>query len=121
VDWAGGGGYPASQGTGTLTVNALARTYLWVHSHGASQNVATKLTCYLYDYRRNGDLIPVSGKSISFSVAGTSVGTATTAADGKAFALYTPTSTGALTQTMSFAGDAAYAAASNTGTLTVTP
>ena len=121
VDWAGGGGYPASQGTGTLNVTALANTYVWVHSHGASQNVATKLTCYLYDYRRNGDLIPVSGKSISFSVAGTTVGTATTDNSGKAFRNHTPASAGALTQTMSFAGDAAYAAASNTGTLTVAP
>jgi hypothetical protein len=121
VDWAGGGGYPASQGTGTLNVTALANTYVWVHSHGASRNAATKLTCYLYDYRRNGDLIPVSGKSISFSVAGTTVGTATTDNSGKAFRNHTPASAGALTQTMSFAGDAAYAAASNTGTLTVTP
>jgi hypothetical protein len=121
VDWAGDGGYPASQGTGTLTVNVLARTYLWVHGYGASPNAATKLTCYLYDYRRNGDLVPVSGKSISFSVAGTTVGTATTAADGKAYRSYTPVATGALAQAMSFAGDAAYSAASNTGTLTVTP
>jgi hypothetical protein len=121
VDWAGGGGYPASQGAGTLTVNVVARTYIWVHSHGATQNVATRLTCYLYDYRRNGDLIPVAGKSITFSVGGTTVGTATTASDGKAFGAYTPASTGALAQSMSFAGDAAYAAATGTGTLTVAP
>ncbi|MCX6358476.1 MAG: SBBP repeat-containing protein [Armatimonadetes bacterium] len=121
VDWAGGGGYPASQGTSTLTVNVPARTYLWVHSHGATRNAATKLTCYLYDYRRNGDLVPVPGKSISFSVGGTPVGTAVTATDGKAFRVYTPVATGALTQTLSFAGDAAYSATSNTGALTVTP
>ena len=121
VDRAGGGGYPASQGAGTLTANALARSYIRVHNHGATQNAATRLTCYLYDYRRNGDLIPVAGKSITFSVGGTTVGTATTASDGKAFGAYTPASTGALAQSMSFAGDAAYAAATGTGTLTVAP
>ncbi|MCX6358478.1 MAG: hypothetical protein NT029_01625 [Armatimonadetes bacterium] len=121
VDWVGGGGYPASQGTGTLTVSGVANTYLWVHSHGATLNQATKLTCYLYDYRRNGDLIPVAGKSISFSVSGTPVGSAVTAADGKAFRVYTPTALGALPQSFAFAGDGGYAAASNTGTLTVAP
>ncbi|MCX6360817.1 MAG: SBBP repeat-containing protein [Armatimonadetes bacterium] len=122
VDWAGGGGYPAAQGLATLTVQAAPfPTYVWVHSHGATRNVATKLNCYLYERRRNGDLIPLAGKPISFRVQGTLVDAANTAADGKATLPYTPATTGALTQSMAFAGDAAYAASSNTGTLTVTP
>ena len=121
VAWAGGGGYAAAQGTSTLTVSGQARTYIWVHNHGATQNAATRLTCYLYDYRRNGDLIPVPGKSISFSVAGTPVNSAITDSSGKAFVLHTPASTGALAQSMSFAGDAVYAAGTGSGTLTVAP
>ena len=121
VDWAGGGGYPASQGAGALTVNTLARNCIWVHSHGATRNQATRLTCYLYDYRRNGDLIPIPGKSITFNVAGTAVGSATTDSGGKAYRSFTPASAGALAEAMSFAGDAAFAAAGSTGTLTVSP
>jgi hypothetical protein len=122
VDWAGGGNYPAAQGSGTLTVQAASLpTYVWVHNHTANRNVATRLTCYLYEHRRNGDLIPLAAKPVALSAGGTLVATVNTAADGKATTYYTPAASGSIAQSMAFSGDATYAAASNTGTLTVAP
>lgn len=122
VDWAGSAPYPAAQGTATLTVHAAALpTYVWVHSHGATVGIPTRLTCYLYEYRRNGDLVPLAGKPVAISVAGTSIGSFATASDGKASAYYTPTAAGAVAQGMSFAGDGTYASTSSSGTLTVGP
>lgn len=122
VDWAGGGNYPAAQGSSTLTVQAASlRTCIWVHNHGANVGIPTRLTCYLYEYRRNGDLIPLAGKPVALSAAGTLVATVNTAADGKATTYYTPAASGAVAQSMTFAGDATYSASAGSGTLTVAP
>ncbi len=122
VSFAGDTDWPATTNTGTLQVLAAKKnTYVWVHSHGAARNVPTKLTCYLYDYRPNGDLLPMASKPIEFRIATTTVAAVSTGADGKAWVAYIPSSAGALTQTMSYAGDDEYNPATNTGTLTVAP
>ena len=66
----------------------------------------------------------LSGRTLTFSVDGTSIGTAVTSAAGvaaKTYAVPTALTTGGHVLTVTFAGDATSAASTGTGTLTVTP
>ncbi len=116
--FAGDTGHAPASATGTLTV-AEARTYVWVNSPAVTVGSEALLVAYLYNHLMNGDLNGVAGASLAFSVSGTSIGSATTASDGKARIAHTPPAWGSLPIGVEFAGDADYEAGSGSGTLTV--
>ena len=116
--FAGDATYAASTGAATLTVaspkTATALTVAGV-SGAAGQTVTLSA-------RLKAGVTNLSGRTVSFTVDGTAVGSAVTNPSGFASLSYTlpaAASVGSHTVGTAFAGDAAYAASSGTGTLTV--
>ena len=116
--YAGDASATASAGSGTLTVNpALTAVYVTAVSGSVGQTRTLKATL-----KRMPGGVALSGKTLSFSVDGTPVGTAVTNSSGLAslnYAIAPGTSGGNHPLTISFAGDSANTASSGTGTLTV--
>jgi hypothetical protein len=110
--------YDASSNGGTLTINP-AKTTLSVANASGTAGQAVTLTSTL---KRITDKAGASGATINFSVAGNSVGSATTNASGVATLSYTiPSGTlgGNEAITAQFAGNSNYNASSGKGTLAV--
>lgn len=118
--------YPG-QGIITATVdNQLLSVNVTIHKIDPNLKVlkrttyngqTTNLTAALTD----GNNIPLSGKTITFRVNGSSIGTATTGTDGRAFIAYQFNSTGDYRVSVDFAGDEVCNSVNGTGTLTVEP
>ena len=109
-----------SNGTGTLTVTALPTALSSANASGLAGSTVT-LTVTL---TRSDTGAALQGKTINFAVNGVGVGSATTYSTGVAYVFYKiPAGTAAGTQpvTVTFAGDAADAPATSSGTLTITP
>ena len=109
--------YTDSSGAGTLTVAGTA-TATTVAGASAAYGQPVTLTATIHAGGPS-----VSGRTITFSIDGTTVGTAVTGANSSASFAY-PNADGLApgnhTITAAFAGDATYAASSGTGRLTVT-
>jgi hypothetical protein len=117
--FAGDADHNASSGTGTLDVIPWPTT-LTVADASGTVSLTTTLSAILL---RADTSAPIPGEPITFTVAGTAAGGATTDATGTASADYTIPDTigsGSLELIAGFAGDSHFAAASDTGTLTVT-
>lgn len=117
--FAGDSNHNASSGTGTLTVNKAA-TSVTIGAYSISPGVTKNLSATL---KRKTDKTPLSGQTITFSVDGSTIGTATTDATGKAILSYTSDETytaGSHALTAAFAGATDYSASTGTATLTVT-
>lgn len=119
ASFAGDGDYNSSTGTGTLSVDTIATSLTAsapaTLSSAAYETVSAKLT-----QTKGGGA--VTGKTISFSLGGTSIGSATTGSDGTAtleFLVPDSLSAGAKTLTALFAGTVAYADASATASTAV--
>jgi hypothetical protein len=115
--FAGDAAYNASTGGSTLTVTD--NTTLVVDDKTAQIGATVALTATL---TRNLDSAPVTGKTVSFKVDGTAVGSGVTDAAGVATTNYlvvVGSGTGARTIEGAFAGDVVYGASTDTGTLTV--
>ncbi len=118
VSFAGDTSYGTSAGTGTLTASK-ASTAQTVPTVSGAHGTTVTLTSTL---KRTTDSAVLSGKTISFKVGSTTVGSATTNASGIASISYgipAATAPGNETITTTFAGDASYNASTGTGTLTV--
>ena len=117
VTFAGNSTDSASTGTGTLTVldlpTAVAVTSV-SGSAGHTVSLQAKLT-------RTDTRAALMGKTLTFSVSGVKIGSATTYSTGLAYVNYNVPagSTGKKTITVSFAGDASDKSSSGTGTLTI--
>ena len=112
--------YNASSGAGTLTVGQTAVT-------PTTLAVASVTTAYYQTVTLTATLTAggagVSGKTVTFTAGGTTVGTAVTNSSGVATRSYPVAgglAPGSHTLSASFAGDSSYAASTGTGTLTVT-
>ncbi|HZT44347.1 MAG TPA: Ig-like domain repeat protein [Chthonomonadaceae bacterium] len=115
--FAGDAYYAASSGSGTLSL-AKGPVKITVHSVTGQAGTTVTLSALLTD----NDKAPLPNESLSFSVAGISVGSANTNASGVASLPYTipsGTASGTYSILVSFAGDASHLAGSRTGTLTV--
>jgi len=117
ADFAGDTDYASSTATGTLTTLATNTTLSSVSLSGTigqTQGLKVRL-------KRTSDLDGVVGKTVSFSVDGSVVGTATTDAQGYATYAYAipELSAGSHTVAATFDGTSQYAASSSSGTLTV--
>jgi hypothetical protein len=109
--------YAGSTGTGTLTVQ-LSPTYMYTINRTVAFNGVT----YLRGYLRDAALAWMVGKTISFKIDGTDVGTAVTDASGCGSYLYTATvAVGPHTINAAYAGDVSNAASAASASLTVTP
>jgi hypothetical protein len=119
--FAGDGAFLASSGTGKLTVTA-APVYIYMGDRTAKVGTSVALKAYV---RRLPDLAWQVGKLISYTVAGSPAGSATTDGSGVAtlgYAVPAGMAPGAYPIVGSFAGDAALAAGTSApGTLTVIP
>ena len=106
--------YESSSGTATLIVGS-AETSVYVPDRTGTITDAVVLKGYLY---RASDKAYVAAKGLSFSVAGTAVGSATTDAGGQAQLTWTITA-GDASRTIQadFAGDAGYLASTGYGML----
>jgi hypothetical protein len=114
--------YATSSGTAKLTVAAKRNVYVYTMNRSVAAGGSTKLVAFFYWYQKNGTLTPISGKSLRFLCAGTSLDTAaTTDASGRATVTVTPAAAGAFPFTVTFAADTDYNAGSAAGTLTVAP
>jgi 6-phosphogluconolactonase (cycloisomerase 2 family) len=105
----------------TVTAQANAPTTLLVPNVSGVQGGSAALTATL---SKNLNSALVSGKTITFTMNGTAVGSAATGDDGTAsliIQLASTLATGTYPISASFAGDAQFAASSNSATLTVTP
>lgn len=117
--FAGDATYDAGTGTTTLTV-AAKDTILWSMPNFTGAK-GSKVTLYAYLKSVTTGAF-VAGKTVTFKVDGTLVGTAVTTASGYAAVAYTvPTgaASGSHTVLAEFAGDTAYNAGSKSVTLTV--
>ncbi len=104
-----------SHGTATLTVSQ-GPTWVMVTDRTGTITEPVELRAWLY---RTVDNAPIVGRTITFKIDGTTVGTGVTAATGRATYNWVITAGNATrTITGDFAGDAAYLASSGTGTLT---
>ncbi len=103
--------YAGSSGTAPLPVSKSA-TSIFVPDRTQIAGQPIVLRGYL---KRLTDSTMIQGRSLSFAVAGTTVGTGTTDATG--MATYTWTVTGGGVIRVDFAGDAAYHASYGTGTM----
>ena len=117
ADFAGDDDYPSSSATGTLTTLATNTTLSSVNLSGTigqTQGLKVRL-------KRTSDLSGVVGQTVSFSVDGSVVGTATTDANGYATYAYAipELSIGSHTVAATFNATSQYAASSSSGTLTV--
>ncbi len=120
ASFAGDTTYSACSGTGTLTVSTTVATSIVVNNASGKPGSSVTLTAAL---KRSDTNAVIAGKTITFKVDSTTVGTATTNSSGvatHAYSIPTNATTGNRTITASFAGDTTYSACSGTGTLTVT-
>jgi hypothetical protein len=120
VSFAGNTSFSASTGTGDLTVSKASTSLGSVSGTASFGGTATLKATLTSSVTNKG----ISGESVSFTLDGTSVGSATTDSNGVATLTGVATSDAAGTHTgvvvASFAGDSNYAAASNaTGNLVV--
>jgi hypothetical protein len=118
--YAGDGTYPAASASATLTVTQ-GRTFMWVLSRTAARNTSTYLRALL---RGTIQLNPIGGVPVSFTLAGTALGSAPTESSGRVSLLYTvpggmPVADHVLE--CAFAGDASWLPSTGLGVLTVTP
>ena len=120
LSFAGSTLYLASSKSGTLTVSKGLTTLAVPPVSGAAGATVT-LTATL----KTSTGTVLAGRTVSFSVGGTGVGSAVTDAAGVATVMYTiPSATPSgtvLSTTAAFPGDALYAPVTNHGTLTVSP
>jgi C1A family cysteine protease len=119
VSFAGDDDLPAAAGSSTLTVAGLKPTYSWLYVYKGLVGVSSKSVMYLYEIAGGGALLPLAGRTVRFSAAGTLLSTVTTAADGKGIYTYIPAAAGTFAAQTVFSGDASYTASSATGALTV--
>ena len=118
ADFAGDTQYAASSGAGKLTIGARARV-VGMAASGAGGDQVT-LSAYLFSGTTG--YTGVAGKTLSFALAGSVLGSAVTASSGIArLAWVVPDglSVGAHTLTISFAGDVGWAPSTSTLTFTV--
>ena len=124
--YAGDSNYAASSGTTTQTVNAAAPTTLAASAAAGTYGGAVNLSATL---KKTSDSSAVSGKTITFTLNGASVGTATTDASGVATksnvslsginaGTYSPGANSGVAA--SFAGDSGFQSSNGTSSLTVT-
>ncbi len=117
ADFAGDGSYNPSSANGTLTVMSDTTVTVAPATGKPGQSVALSATL-----TANNTGGPLSGKTLDFSVDGTSVGSGVTDPTGTATANYTVDDAAtSRTITAAFAGDADYNPSSGNGTLTVVP
>lgn len=118
VSFAGDSTYNGSTGTGTLAVTGYPTSLTVANRSGAvGQQVTLNATL-----RRSSDASAISGRSVTFRVQGSVVGSATTNATGTAalsYKILAPIGVGAKSITAQFSGDSNFAASSGSGTLTV--
>jgi hypothetical protein len=120
ASWAGNGGYPASSGTGKLGV-VQGDLYLWPYIRSAKKGAPTPLKAYV---RSLPDYAVKPGKSLTFKVNGSVIGSASAGLDGWASLTWNMPTTepvGPHTGTAAFAGDAWYAAVSSDMSFNVVP
>ena len=118
AEFLGDANYLVSSNTETLTVNHIP-TAILVSSITGYNGDEVNLTATLTDTHNN---IPVSGKTIDFTVNGVYVGSGVTNASGVAKYTYKIVQdAGSYTILAEFQKDSVYAASSNTETLTVKP
>jgi hypothetical protein len=118
--WAGDGGYLASSNTGKLGV-VQGNLYVWPYVRSGKRGTVHPLKAYV---RSLPDYVIQPGKSITFKVNGSVIGSANVAADGWAtvnWSIPAGEPTGAHTASAEFAGDAWYAAVSASTTFNVVP
>ncbi|MBM3496828.1 MAG: Ig-like domain repeat protein [Armatimonadetes bacterium] len=116
ASFAGEADYNPSSGDGTLTVNPADTTHYTVDRSGI---ITTLAILRQFDLKRTTDNQMLAGKTVTFKVDGTEVGTAVTNVGGDSTLNWTITD-GPATRTITtqFAGDAAYNASSDSATLT---
>lgn len=115
----GDGTYRAAARDATMTVTTAWATVLSMPSFTGSRGLPVTLYAYLY---RANDKLMLDGKTVSFKIDGSTVGTAVTDANGKATLAYTvpaATSVGVHTVISDYAGDTQYTPASRSGTISV--
>jgi hypothetical protein len=120
ASWAGNAGYPASSNTGRLGV-VQGNLYIWPYVRSGKRGTVHPLKAYV---RSLPDYVIQPGKSITFKVGGSTIGSANVAADGWAtvnWSIPAGEATGAHTANAAFAGDAWYAATSANTTFNVVP
>ena len=118
--WAGDGGYLASSNTGKLGV-VQGNLYIWPYVRSGKVGTLHPLKAYV---RSLPDYVIQPGKSITFKVNGSSIGSANVAADGWAtvnWSIPAGEPLGAHTAAAEFAGDAWYVAVSANTTFNVVP
>ena len=106
-EFPGDGGYMASANTGKLTVTA-GDLYIWPYVRSGKVGIAHPLRAYV---RSLPDYVIQPGKSITFKVNGSTIGSAAVAADGWATVAWNipiGEATGSHTATAEFAGDSWY-------------
>ncbi len=116
--WAGNAGYPASSNTGKLGV-VQGNLYIWPYVRSGKRGTVHPLKGYV---RSLPDYVIQPGKSITFKVNGSVIGSANVAADGWATVNWTIPAgepVGSHTAAAEFAGDAWYAAVTATTTFNV--
>jgi hypothetical protein len=124
VSFAGDSAYQSSFQTGTLTVDlppTPQASYLWVRSLSGKVGQTVQLAAAL---QQNAGNLRIVGRTLSFSLDGKAISTVTTDSQGAAHVPYpipAGTAAGSHTVTVSFAGDAFFAASVGKGTLTVLP
>ncbi|MCX6358268.1 MAG: Ig-like domain repeat protein, partial [Armatimonadetes bacterium] len=119
AEFAGDVAYLSCYGIGYINPGATSATSLSVAAASGSFGQAVTLSATLTK-SADGSLLP--GKSVSFSLGGTSVGSASTSGFGVAAVSTVLTDSlvaGANTISTAFAGDSSYSACNGTGTLTV--
>jgi len=118
-EFAGDTEVAAGSGQAALTIN-VPQSYVWVADSSVNLGLAVTLRAGL---RTLPDRTPQSGKSLTFKIDGTTIGSATTGADGTASVAYntygTGITVGAHTIRCEFAGDSQVAGSAGEGTLTV--
>ncbi len=117
ASFAGDAGFGGSSGAGTLTVTR-ADTFVYVIDRTGTVGRTVYLRGYLY---RTTDRERVAGRTMSFAVDGTPIGSAVADANGRATLEYVPPSgsAGPHWVHVGFAGDATYAASAALGPLSV--
>ncbi len=110
----------AASGAASLTVGAGVKpTYVWLYTCKGTVGVSSESVSYLYEVAGGGTLLPIAGRTLRFTAAGTQISAATTASDGKAVLWYVPATAGTFAVLSVFDGDAVYRAGSAAGSLVV--
>ena len=116
VYFAGDSNYNPGSGSNTLTVSQAGSS---TFTYNRSGTIGSSTTLYAYVYR-TADNANIVGRTVSFTVDGTAIGSAVTDSSGLAALTYNlPASLSRGTHTIAsaFAGDSDYNASSSTGTL----